>query len=595
MNNFYSKPLVLLLTLFISFSLLSAQNRSAVKKESLKVLFVGGSADISPYGDNKPTPEEKEASVQKRMKSFENLLKTYFTDVTSLKNRDFTEEIANGYDVIILDGVPPERVPLYTEKDDKGNYTVYKNAGFLSGDYNKPTLTIADISDRIGRRIGLKLDWYCLCLDAHAYNIDKSHSIFKGPFKVTLTMEELPTPKDALSFQKYYKEIIPATQQMWRVQTQGYMTTPDFRVGMVCRPWGFTDSPDTEVISGGVSLKSPDAIAIGRHGNFFHWGFAASPDYMTEEAKVVFANAVHYIAKLNGEKVIARKYDDRKSTRNEMFFVYSRSPKDSAVMSANLPYLYMDKGSRSGLKIDEDAKLVGVATNNHLILDKAISMLEKGESADVAQRVLDRYTLVTFCSPKGYRDWYEKNKADLFFTESGGFYFLVNPKSKPNTTAGKSNTTAGESNPIYGNDYSLMLIERAARGVKVGETDNLNPVNAAVTLVRLDNGEIAVVARVKIEKGFHIYAKVSEREPYIETVADFVAPNGYSAYGEKNKPASVKYGENGTFIYEGDFIFYQKFLGKGPGQFKFNFAYQCCDDQICMPPVEREFLTGTLL
>jgi hypothetical protein len=364
---------------------------------------------------------------------------------------------------------------------------------------------------------------------------------------------------------------------------------------MVCRPWGFTDSPDTEVISGGVSLKSPDAIAIGRQGNFFHWGFAASPDYMTEEAKVVFANAVHYTSKLKGEKVIARKYDDRKSTRNEMFFVYSRSPQDSAVMSANLPYLYMDKGSRSGLKIDEDAKLVGVATNNHLILDRAISMLEKGESADVAQRILDRYTLVTFCSPKGYRDWYEKYKKDLFFTESGGFYFLVNPKSKPNTIAGKSNSTTGESNPIYGNDYSLMQIERAARGVKVGETDNLNPVNAAVTFVRLDNGEIAVVARVKIEKGFHIYAKVSEREPYIETVADFIAPNGYSAYGERNNPASVKYGENGTFIYEGDFIFYQKFLGKGPGQFKFNFAYQCCDDQICMPPVEREFLTGTLL
>jgi len=588
MLNYSIKSVITLVLTVLFINVSFSQTKSAVKKENLKVLFVGGTSEISAYAQSKPAPEDIEASVQKRMKAFETLLKTYFTEVTVIRAKEFREELSDNFDVTIIDGMPPERVPLYTEKDDKGNYTVYKNAGFLSGDYNKPTLTIADISDRVGRRIGLKLDWYCLCLDAHAYNIDKSHSIFKGPFKVSLTMEELPTPKDALSFQKYYKDIIPATQQMWRVQTQGYMTTPDFRVGMVCRPWGFTDSPDTEVISGGVSLKSPDAIAIGRHGNFFHWGFAASPDYMTQEAKVVFANAVHYTSKLKGEKVIARKYDDRKSTRNEMFFVYSRSPKDSAVMSINLPYLYMDKGSRSGLKIDEDAKLVGVATNNHLILDRAITMLEKGESADVAQRILDRYTLVTFCSPKGYRDWYEKYNQDLFFTESGGFYFLVNPKSKPNTTA-------GESNPIYGNDYSLMLIERAARGVKVGETDNLNPVNAAVTLVRLDNGEIAVVARVKIEKGFHIYAKVSEREPYIETVADFIAPNGYSAYGERNKPASVKYGENGTFIYEGDFIFYQKFLGKGPGQFKFNFAYQCCDDQICMPPVEREFLTGTLL
>ena len=588
MYNYFFKPIITILIIAATFEVSYTQTKPAIVKENLKVLFVGGSAEISSHASKKPTPQEREASVQKRMKSFENLLKTFFTDVTILRDKQFSEQIATGYDVIILDGVPPERVPLYTEKDEKGNYTVYKNAGFLSEEFDTPTLTIADVSDRVGRRIGLKLDWYCLCLDAHAYNINKSHSIFKAPFKVSITMEELPTPKNALSFQKYFKEIIPPTQQMWRVQTQGYMTTPDFRVGMVCRPWGFTDSPDTEVISGGVSLKSPDAIALGRHGNFFHWGFAASPDYMTEEAKVVFANAVYYTSKLKGEKVIARKYDDRKSTRNEMFFVYSRSPKDSAVMSENLPYLYMDKGSRSGLKIDEDAKLLGVATNNHLILDKAISMLEKGESADVAQRILDRYTLVTFCSPKGYRDWYEKYKKDLFFTETGGFYFLVNPKFK-------SNSTTGESKPIYGNDYSLMQIERAAKSVKMGETDNLNPVNAAISLVRLDNGEIAVVARVKIKKGFHIYAQVSEREPYIETVADFIAPNGYTPYGERNSPASVKYGENGTFIYEGDFIFYQKFLGKGPGQFKFKFAYQCCDDQICMPPVEREFSTGTFL
>jgi hypothetical protein len=107
-------------------------------------------------------------------------------------------------------------------------------------------------------------------------------------------------------------------------------------------------------------------------------------------------------------------------------------------------------------------------------------------------------------------------------------------------------------------------------------------------LVRLDNGEIAAVARVKIEEGFHIYAKVSESEPYIETVADFVAPDGYTPYGEINTPSSVKYGENGTFIYKGDFIFYQKFTGTGTAEFKFKFTYQSCDDQVCMPPVERE-------
>jgi hypothetical protein len=571
MRNYSIKSVITLIITVLFLNISFSQSKPAVKKENLKVLYVGGTSEISPYAKEKPAPELIEASVQNRMKAFETLLKTYFTDVTVIRSKEFREELSDNFDVTIIDGMPLERVPLYTEKDEKGNYTVYKNAGFLSEDFDNPTLMIADISDRIGRRIGLKLDWYCLCLDAHAYNINTKHQIFNGPFKVKLTMENLPTPKPALEFQRYYKEKIPATVDMWRVQTQGYMTTPGFRIGMVCRPWGFADSPDTEIISGGVSLKSPDAIAIGRHGNFFHWGFAASPDFMTEEAKVVFANAVSYTAKLKGERVISRKYDDRKSTRHEMFFAYSRAPQDSAKNAAAIPFLYMDKKSRAGLGVDEDAKLLGVPTNDKAILNKAITMLEKGDRADVAQRILDRYTLVTFYTPKGYRDWYEKHKNELFFTESGGFYFMINSKSAN----------------VYGNDYSLMTIERAARDLKVENPDNLNPVMAAVKSVRLESGDIAVIARVKIEKGFHIYAKVSEREPYIETVADFVAPEGYKPFGLRNTPPSVKYGENGTFIYEGDFIFYQKFIGKGTGQFTFNFAYQCCDDQICMPPVEK--------
>ncbi len=571
MNNYSIKSVITLIITVLFFNISYSQSKPVVKKENLKVLYVGGTSEISPYAKEKPAPELIEASVQNRMKAFETLLKTYFTDVTVIRSKEFKEELADNFDVTIIDGMPSERVPLYTEKDEKGNFTVYKNAGFLSEEFDNPTIMIADISDRIGRRIGLKLDWYCLCLDAHAYNINTKHQIFNGPFKVKLTIENLPTPKPALEFQRYYKEKIPATVDMWRVQTQGYMTSPGFRIGMVCRPWGFTDSPDTEIISGGVSLKSPDAIAIGRHGNFFHWGFAASPDFMTEEAKVVFANAVSYTAKLKGERVISRKYDDRKSTRHERSFVNARSPEDSAKNVAAFPFLYMDKKSRGGLSVDEDAKLLGVPTYDKAILDKAITMLEKGDRADVAQRILDRYTLVTFNSPKGYRDWYEKNKNELFFTESGGFYFMINSKSAS----------------VYGNDYSLMQIERAARDIKVENPDNLNPVMAAVKSVRLESGEIAVIARVKIEKGFHIYAKVSEREPYIETVADFIAPEGYKPFGSRNTPPSVKYGENGTFIYEGDFIFYQKFIGKGTGQFTFNFAYQCCDDQICMPPVEK--------
>jgi len=351
------------------------------------------------------------------------------------------------------------------------------------------------------------------------------------------------------------------------------MTSPGFRIGMVCRPWGFEDSPETEVISGGVSQKSPDAIAIGRHGNFFHWGFAASSEFMTDEARVVFANAVAYTATLKNERVISRKYDDRKSIRHEMGFVNARAHEDSAILAAKLPYLYMDKKSKGGLSIDTDAKNLGIANNNIAILDKAISMLEKGENIELAQRILDRYTLATFKTPGQWREWYEKYKSLMFFSESGGFYFLINSKEKG----------------VYGNDYSLMQIERAGRDLVVEATNNLNPVNVSTKLVRLESGELAAIARVKTEKGFHIYARVSEKEPYINTEVLFESAEGFVKCSEMGMPASSKYGENGTFIYEGDILFYQKFLGTGKEEFKLKFSYQCCDDQICFPPVEKEF------
>lgn len=87
---------------------------------------------------------------------------------------------------------------------------------------------------------------------------------------------------------------------------------------MVSRPGGFEDSPEAEIISGGVSAKTWDAVAIGRHGNFLHWGFAASSDDMTDEVRDVFANAVVYIAGFAGQTPVARKYNDRIITRHDI-------------------------------------------------------------------------------------------------------------------------------------------------------------------------------------------------------------------------------------------------------------------------------------
>lgn len=139
----------------------------------------------------------------------------------------------------------------------------------------------------------------CLCLDNYAYNWNKSHPIFNGPFKVNLETEMYPTPESAVEYGEFYDYVAPKELEMFRVSKYSYKDPGhrNIRIGMVSRPWGYLDSPEAEVIPGGVSAKSIDAVAIGRHGNMFHWGFAAAPADMLPAAREILANAIVYTAK----------------------------------------------------------------------------------------------------------------------------------------------------------------------------------------------------------------------------------------------------------------------------------------------------------
>ncbi|MFT7630972.1 MAG: hypothetical protein ACI87E_001986 [Mariniblastus sp.] len=95
------------------------------------------------------------------------------------------------------------------------------------------------------------------------------------------------------------------TLPMWRVQTEGYKDEQGMLIGTVS--YDLDGSPDGEFISGGMNGKGPNSMAIGRQGNYFHWGFAASPTYMTDEAKLVLVNAIHYIHKFDGQRAFSRK------------------------------------------------------------------------------------------------------------------------------------------------------------------------------------------------------------------------------------------------------------------------------------------------
>lgn len=613
---------------------------ATVKKTNLKVLYVGGHSDIETFGNNNYDKAENAKSIVARTAAWKSFLETYFTTVKVVKGEDYSYKMSYDYDVTIIDGDPkplePRRMVYQNGKFAKMIYGKY-----FPEDFDRPVITIADESETTGRRLGVKNDWYCLCLLGHAYNMNTKNAIFKGPYKVKLTWVDRPTPTGAKEYAEITREKLPATLPMWKVQNKDYNNTKGYKIGMVTREWGYLDSPDTEIISGGESAKSYGAISIGRHANFLHWGFSASPTDMTEEAKPVFLNAVVYISKFAGHRIIARKLNEGISTRTsvderkyalskenyeayknliaqsnqamkqmadslkkveaaggklsdteKLYIQMGDNPqpvpsyidyvKDRAgdlyekfgtnsdeyvkYYTDNRPYFYGNFNNYD-VKLDEDAKSLGIANNDKRILAKAISMWENDQDVEKAKRILYRYTLLRYDNAKQWRLWYNKYQSKLFFTESGGWLWLVNDLA-PKTP---------------GNDYSILkfneINEKAPMAEKASKED---PVAFSTSTIKESNGG-EIIIRMKIYPDYHIYSVVSDQDPYIETKYEFQTEGDIKLDGDLQKPAGKLLAGSKSVIYEGEQVLRQKFTGKN-GSITLNITYQACDSHACLMP-----------
>lgn len=635
-----------LLFLTLTLCLTVTQFISAQGKQKLSVLYVGGSAEIETMGGAEVDSLTLAQSARARRASFEKFLKSRFRTVKAIHGKDYTAALSDQYDVTIFDGRPTPIHPAIREYDKNGRIVRDEPAVYLPDYFNRPVLCIANASEDIGRSIGTKCDWYCLCLDAEAHHWVKEHPIFKGPFKVNIQAEMKPTPASAIEYAKIFKETLPDEIEMWRVQNTDYEKTPNYRIGMVSRPGGFLDSPETEVISSGVCAKSIDAIAIGRHANFLHWGFSGSPTYLTEAGKAALANAIVYISQFAGQHVLARKLDETivvrhyieerkylasqtaweernqsnrkfyhildsisKSARDKqskgeelnntekMYIDYiptvRKEPTYPEYMKERFPELYhvfgndaaeyqryYDKNNKwfhpdkkgYNFDIDEDVRNIGIANNDIRLLDTCISMLEKGENTELATRVLQRYTLCRFTTPTEWRKWFSTYRDKMFFTEAGGWLWLVNTMD----------TT------VPGNDYSILKkTEKVKMPELTEETDNKNPVALSASISNLPNGNKVVIVRMKIHTGFHTYAQVSEKESFVPTKVVFELPGNYQLKGKLGTPDFTQLNGSANTIYTGDGYFRQEISGTGKGEIKCTVSYQCCDNNICFPPVKK--------
>jgi hypothetical protein len=473
-------------------------------KIQLKVLFVGYSPEkeMPVFHGRVPSnfsPQRFKEEYKTRMPAFIDFLNEKFVEVKGVDARDYKENMSAGYDVTIFDQ-PIEPIKKGGRvKNEKGEVVAFKQDQYFSDDYDHATIFCSYAGGRMGPGNALKLDWCCLCLDADAFNMNRDHEIFNKPVKVKLTMEEKKTPD--LIFKFCNGSDVPKTLPMWRVQKEGFKNEAGYRSGLVARGFCFKDSPDAEFISGGVSLKDIDAVALGRHGNFFLWGFSGSPDYMNDESRQVFVNTIVYMSKFKGQKPIVRKENQRELGRDYSIksakFNLSRESYEAGAAETkkfneefekkkaeikikkekgeklsqqeqmylsmggmqersweehiqlfmgkyyktwgndykgflkwfddNREYLYPSNNlTKPNYLLDEDLKSLNVSNRDLKLFEKCIPMLKDTDQKEKALSILYRYTKEKFLTEKEWKKWYKENKKKLFFTEAGGFKWIVN-------------------------------------------------------------------------------------------------------------------------------------------------------------------------
>jgi len=271
------------------------------------------------------------------------------------------------------------------------------------------------------------------------------HPIFKGPLAPKLDLGSIDTPADYRSGPG--GKDLPAKMESWRVQTGKFPDEVD--VGLVSSPYGFEDSPDTEWISSGVNSKGPRSVALGRHGNFFLWGFAGDPSQMTESGRRVFVNAVAYMKKFDGKTplvspisqsrdlaLLYTQYLAKYANADWLKKMYPEEVRKStgldaakieAYYSENLEYVRVVDGA---FAVDPDAKTLGVSNRKPAILDRILARLAEDEKDALAWRLVKNYFERTFDGAAEFRAWVEANRTWLFFSDVGGYKWFVDHHAK---------------------------------------------------------------------------------------------------------------------------------------------------------------------
>jgi hypothetical protein len=244
-----------------------------------------------------------------------------------------------------------------------------------------------------------------------------------------------------------YIQVLPLIETAKNDDSRGWCTSG----------WMLAESPETEVICGGINTKLPSHAAIWRQGNLLHFGFEPAPSQMNEIGRALLINSIAYISRFT---------EDMPLTRTRSVFADDQYPRARAsmeeVMNAFTPAelasffagsLRIREMTRDGFKqwyarekpflhanasglidVDPEVKTFGVSFSDPGFIPAAIAALDKGEKKRrVAQALLARYVDGP-PEDNGSRDawsaWYVENEDFLFFSEASGYKWHIDSLAK---------------------------------------------------------------------------------------------------------------------------------------------------------------------
>lgn len=279
----------------------------------------------------------------------------------------------------------------------------------------------------------------------------RSHEVLERPVPVDFSQsQQIPLPDAWRShLDEPTIEILPLVEKPSRSYRDGWCTYA----------YEHSQAPELEVICGGINSKTPEAAALWRQGHLLHFGFEQSPAEMNDNGRALLVNSICYISRFTEDRPLVRtpssSYSKRRLVERRMIGRrIERNPTDldayfewflagnardaarrkrpselAAWYSEIRGFLRPDE--RGDYVIDEQAREFGVNIDSPKFIPSAIAAWKKSGNRDgIAQQLLSRYAPYgpsAESSPEEWQAWWSHNRPYLFFSDTGGCCWLIDP------------------------------------------------------------------------------------------------------------------------------------------------------------------------